>query len=456
MKSSCDSHLVHFYNEDQHLISALAEFVRIGLNKKEGVVVIASKTHAAELKKNLPPHDSEQIIYIDADIALKLIMPEGSLNKVKFSYFANNIIKQMYPKYAKLRIYDDLVNVLCSFGLLEMAEEIETFWNDNLEKYTHITLLCGYSRANLSEKDIKTLASKHSHVTSRADFVFTDMSLVNKISSLEIQLVEKDLNKLDQKRLENEIRVMKYQATHSMKLSLLGEISAGLAHELINPLTIIKSYTSVINAMIVDENFETKEMVLKQISGINATVNRMNDLMKNVLQLSANNLTPEHGEYSVSEALASSVEMMKSHLKSRNIRINYKASQEELRSFGNSGQMVQVFLNLFANARDAILEAHGAKGGTIFIEETFSDKGNVKIVISDNGIGMEKSVMEKMFNPFFTTKPYGEGTGLGLSLTQKIVKEFKGQITCDSKLHEGTKFVIFLPLKAAEREKNRA
>jgi signal transduction histidine kinase len=110
-----------------------------------------------------------------------------------------------------------------------------------------------------------------------------------------------------------------------------------------------------------------------------------------------------------------------------------------------AGQLNQVFMNILANAIDA-LEDLLINNPTIWIHTEMTKHNYILISIADNGAGIPENILSKLFDPFFTTKPVGQGTGLGLSISyQIIVEKHKGKIYCDSKLGEGTKFVIEIP-----------
>lgn len=111
---------------------------------------------------------------------------------------------------------------------------------------------------------------------------------------------------------------------------------------------------------------------------------------------------------------------------------------------GDPAQLQQVLLNLFNNAFDAISDARGNSGGNVLIK-TSSENGHVTISVKDNGSGISDENMEKIFSPFFTTKPVGKGTGLGLSVCYGIIENMGGSIKVNSEKNKGTEFIIELP-----------
>ncbi|MEJ2726230.1 MAG: HAMP domain-containing sensor histidine kinase, partial [Deltaproteobacteria bacterium] len=112
---------------------------------------------------------------------------------------------------------------------------------------------------------------------------------------------------------------------------------------------------------------------------------------------------------------------------------------------GDPGQLQQVLLNLLNNAIDAIIEAHGSKGGELAIQATPDENEKVVISVTDNGAGISPENLKKVFTPFFTTKPVGKGTGLGLSVCFGIVDNMGGVMEVESKKGVGTTFTVRLP-----------
>jgi two-component system NtrC family sensor kinase len=112
---------------------------------------------------------------------------------------------------------------------------------------------------------------------------------------------------------------------------------------------------------------------------------------------------------------------------------------------GDPGQLQQVLVNLLNNAMDAVMDLHGSSGGSIAIEAGASDGNQTRIVVSDNGCGIDADNIKKIFSPFFTTKPVGRGTGLGLAVCYGIINTLGGTMTVDSVPGGGSTFTILLP-----------
>ncbi len=441
------AHSVHYYQDDRFLAGALQEFIRLGIERNEGIVLIVTDKHAEMIKKELPLHKPLQIVIVDANLVLTKIMTNDFINKNKFHEFVRTIVVEMRSRYKTVRFFGEIVDVLCSMGMPQEAVELEGYWNEFLASEPNLSLMCGYSNKNAKAHNMgERLTKTHSFVISQVRDESKEIDvLYAKIASMEMRFADMKMNEKNVERIEQEVAILKSHITHSTKLSLLGEMTTNLAHELLNPLTIIGSYTSVLKSVIKDENFAAKDFTTKQVDGIDKTVHRMTDLMKNILMLASTG-TPKFSDYSVSQSLLTGIELMNPHLKSKKIRLVHNALPGNLQSFGDSGQMIQIILNMLANSRDAIEEAHGIRGGVITITEKATDQ-NIEIQIDDNGIGMKKNVMENIFKTFYTTKPFGKGTGLGLAIVKKTLKEFNGSITCSSMYQQGTQFTILIPKK---------
>lgn len=437
-----DSHVVHFYHDEKFLSGALLEFVRLGLDNNEGIILITTLEHAESIKKDLPIFDPLQVIFVDADMALANIMSEDFIDQSKFKDFIGSIIIEMRRRHKNLRFFGEMVDILCAKDMNDEAHELEGYWNELLDGEIGISLMCGYSGKNIIHSD--RISSSHSLTVSAGGNESTDISVLqSRIAALEMRVANHKLNEKSYEKIEKEVTVLKNHIAQSTKLSLLGEMTSNLAYELLNPLTVINSYTSVLKSVMKDEVFSGKEFSGKQVEGIENTVLRMTDIMKSILLLSNPN-APKFIDYSVSHAALTAVELMRPQLKEKNIILVHHTSPIDLISLGDTSQMIQLILNMLSNSRDAIEKARGTRGGII----SFTEKlvGNtIELMIDDNGIGMKEEVMDNIFKSFYTSKPAGKGSGLGLSVVQKTVEDFKGTISCTSMHQQGTQFTIVLP-----------
>lgn len=435
----CESHFVHFYREERFLSGALLEYMKVGVEKGEGLIIIATEAHILEICKSLPAKIISEARFVDANWLLNIITPKGILNPCIFNEQISLLINEMRALYKKNRIFVELVDLLSETNRSEAAIDLEFYWNQYLVGQSDLIVMCSYNLRNLSQEDYRKILKSHSFSSGNEDENYSMDSLCKKISALEMNNCELKLFL----RQNREVKDLKKRVVHSLKLSDIGEITAGLSHELLNPLAIIGSYSQMMSLAIKDDEFASKEFLEAQLNGINSTVNRMATLLKNVLKYSSNGCSKK--DFLIDETVADAVEMMRPILRPHNISVELFIPPEKIFMHGDSGQILQVIFNLLTNARDAIMEARGKNGGIIHISIEAVDKDRFQVVLEDNGKGIDKIILESIWKPFFTTKPTEKGTGLGLSIVQKIIHDNGGSIHCDSVLNRGTKFNISLP-----------
>jgi signal transduction histidine kinase len=220
----------------------------------------------------------------------------------------------------------------------------------------------------------------------------------------------------------------------SEKMSALGQLGAGIAHEVKNPMTSIRGYAQMGLRKLPEghplrEYFET----------IEKETGRSLEILKNLLKFSRQE-TAEMSLIDLNAVVTETVKLVSHQLAMRRVDVATDLNEEPLQVNGNANQMEQVLLNLMMNAGDAM-----EKGGRITVATDMAG-GAARVRVADTGAGIPANVLGKIFDPFFTTKPVGKGTGLGLSVSYGIVKEHKGEISVQSQVGKGTVFTILIPL----------
>jgi two-component system, NtrC family, sensor kinase len=240
------------------------------------------------------------------------------------------------------------------------------------------------------------------------------------------------------KDISNE-KQLQQQLIQSEKLSAIGELISGIAHELNNPLTGVMGYSQLLQLR-KDLDDRAKENLLK----INNLALRCQKIVQNLLSF-ARKQKPERTLSDINEILEKTVELRSYELQVNNIQISRELDKNLPKTIADAHQLQQVFLNVVTNAEQAMLETHG-KGRLII--RTHADTQNARIVVEiiDDGPGIPENYLTRIFDPFFTTKEVGKGTGLGLSLSYGMIKEHGGNIYAQSRLGEGSTFVIELPI----------
>lgn len=214
----------------------------------------------------------------------------------------------------------------------------------------------------------------------------------------------------------------------------IGQLAAGIAHEIKNPLAIILQGTEFIKSCIQDE------LLADCAERIKNSANRVDNIITGLLSYSRQgSLNLDLGD--IAEVLNESVSHVNHHLTVRNIKIQKQIETVPPIKF-DSNQMKQVFIKLLMNSIESM-----DSGGPIKIElRRVPDNGKEMLIkISDSGYGIEKESLKKIFDPFFTTKRKTGGTGLGLSITKGIIDKHKGRISVESEIGAGTAISIYLP-----------
>lgn len=225
---------------------------------------------------------------------------------------------------------------------------------------------------------------------------------------------------------------------HAEKMSSLGILSAGIAHEINNPLNFIHGGILGIENYFEDNLKNEIENVAPLFNAIHIGINRTSEIVSSLSHYSRSDDLPRTN-CNIHSIIDNCLIMLQNQLKNK-VEIIKDYSQSEHIVFGNEGKLHQAFLNIIANAEHAIENT-----GSIIIKSEIKNK-TIIITCKDSGEGIDKENMSKIFDPFFTTKETGKGTGLGLSITYNIIKEHNGTIAYESEIGKGTKAIITLPI----------
>ena len=244
---------------------------------------------------------------------------------------------------------------------------------------------------------------------------------------------------------------LKSQLFHAAKLVSVGELAAGIAHEINNPLAIISSQCGVIRDMFDPEvggdahmKPETPDNIVRELGIVEGAVSRASDITRKLLK-SSRKSKPRLEKCSVNEILDDVVNgLIEKEFQVVNIELVKEYDSHLPKIFLDPDQMYQVFQNIVNNAGDAI-----EGPGKITLITRMKDD-NVEVIVSDTGKGMTHEQMGKMFLPFFTTKEVGKGTGLGLSISLSIVELMGGSIDVQSMPDAGSSFIVSLPINFKE------
>lgn len=334
------------------------------------------------------------------------------------------------------------------------------------------------NRINILKKEQEDAVSNSYRLEKEKATLIQEQNLVLEQKVIERTSQLKKINlKLEDKNQEIETAYAELKSTQSQlvnaeKMSSLGQLTAGIAHEINNPINFVSSNVTPLKRDVEDlitlfeeteklaiesgdSNVSSKIEAIKEeieysylreeidelLGGMKDGANRTVEIIKG-LKLFSRVDEDDLKKVNLEEGIQATLVLLNSHLK-HFISVKTQFSNvPSVECYG--GKMNQVFMNILSNGIHAIKETQREDGEIIISTKTENDL--VIISIADNGIGIPNEIKEKLFDPFFTTKPVGEGTGLGLSIVFTIIEKIKGTIQVNSEVGKGTEFIISLPI----------
>ncbi len=253
------------------------------------------------------------------------------------------------------------------------------------------------------------------------------------------------------KRLETE-----QQLIQASKMATLGEMATGLAHELNQPLSVIKTASSFSVKKIEKNEPIGDDTLFNILTKIDSNVDRATNIINHMRQF-ARKSDMEMQQVHVNEVMKRAFEIFSQQLKLRGIEVLWDIKKEIPKIKADPSRLEQVFINLLINARDAIEERWNSRpskpGRKYIMLKTTCDEQNVICEVCDTGKGVPEEIVDKIFEPFFTTKEVGKGTGLGLSISYGIIKDCGGSIRAKPNEPEGACFILKFPIPGKKNEK---
>ena len=323
----------------------------------------------------------------------------------------------------------------------------------------------GYSIADLYKKDISDLYSSMDECLKvkerfygenapggpaaivqnrRADgSTFTSETRVARVQSSDYETmgylgVISDIT--DKLSLEDDFKKQQSLARHRAKLAAIGELAAGVGHEINNPMAIILGYLQRIEMELKKSGHDTEKMT-EMIKKMERAGKRVTNIVSGLRTFSRSQ-TDQTTNFCISASLEETVAMVRDIYLRDGITIDMNLPKDSVWVEGNQGRIQQVFMNLIANGKDAMADCEEKR-----LSVTLNTSGKIaEIIVSDSGKGIPQDVQGHIFDAFFTTKDVNEGTGIGLSLVDSIVKEHHGRIHFESEEGQGTSFFIELPI----------
>ncbi len=388
----------HFSTEDLDLLGALAGYAAIALENASLYRSIENKAMELERLQNYTENIIETI-----NVAVLALDTGGSVTS------CNRAFEELYHVRRDQILGTSLQGIFGEDVVVSIHKATGT-WGWNLRSASNIFKLYLENR--------------------RGERLIVNMSIIPLLESTDLNsgclIVMDDIT--EKTRLED-------QLLQAEKLSSLGLLAAGLAHEVNTPITGISSYTQMLLKQTPES--DNRKPILEKIE---KQTFRAAEIVNGLLNFARMN-GAEFEDLDVNQLIQESLSLLDHQL--RQNRINVEASLDRTLPpiYGNSGKLQQVFINLFLNARDAM-----SSGGDLKVRTAMNDH-MVIVDIQDTGVGISEENIKRIYDPFFTTKRSGKGTGLGLAVTYGIIQEHGGRIFVDSAPGAGTHFRLKLPTR---------
>ncbi|MEA1980583.1 MAG: ATP-binding protein [candidate division Zixibacteria bacterium] len=303
------------------------------------------------------------------------------------------------------------------------------------------------SRGDLSKKVTLNQRDEIGHLA----IIFNKMIDSLKQSRDEIEEYNRNL---EQKIVERTLELEEIQKhlVQSEKLSAIGQLAAGVAHELNNPLGGILGYAQFTLEKLqknIKENDAPKNATkyVKYMQDIETQARRCKTIVQNLLRFSRTSRTTDFTDINANQVIEDTLTFMEHQLHMNQIDLKVKLDENIPLIQGDSSQLQQVLTNLVINAMHASPEDSKIEVLSRFSPPLGEFSGAVEIIITDEGCGISQENIKKIFEPFYTTKQVGKGTGLGLSVSYGIIKDHGGEIKVESTLGEGSIFIVVLPIQ---------
>ena len=258
--------------------------------------------------------------------------------------------------------------------------------------------------------------------------------------------IVKSMEKTDQEKDQ-----LGEQLVRATRLAELGEMAAGFAHEINNPLQIMKSEQALMDTILSDlkkegeiQDSEDLKELQDSMDQIGLQIGRCAQITQAILKF-GRKTEPVASDLDLQQFIPEIIGMISKKVSVQGIRLEHDIQGNTPSIHGDPAQLQQVLLNLLNNAFDAIVARHGSEGGELILTAGPMDTDKVRISVKDNGCGISHDNLKRVFTPFFTTKPVGQGTGLGLAVCYGIIDSMGGEMTVSSEKGTGTTFTIILP-----------
>ena len=469
IQANCEVIIITGHGSQEVAVSALRDgaidYLEKPLKLEELEAALGRALEKLDERENLNYQSSVLIVDDDRKILQRL---EKFLKKEGFEVFTAHDgqegLEIVRSKKIDVILTDIKMPVMSGIELLEMAKKLHrdievimmTGYGD--EEKAVLSLRQGASNYLRKPIDLEELLIAINHAMEKI-MLYRNQLYRHREQKITTEIIAKMNEELERRIHErtSELTQTQAQLFQTSKLATLGEMSAGLAHELNQPLTGISLAVTNVEKL-ADRGILNEEEVREIMGDIGGSVRRMSRIITHIRTFARQD-TFKFSRMSVNESIKNALKLLDEQLRLHDIKVTRDLDSDLPPITGEPYQIEQVAINLITNARDALddkgqWEPERRKGWSKELKiRTSHDADWVYMEISDNGIGMPAETCQKMFDPFFTTKEVGRATGLGLSISYGIIDNHKGSIRAESEDGQGTKITVQLPIIAESHEK---
>ncbi len=316
-------------------------------------------------------------------------------------------------------------------------------WSSSLSEQSKVEALDSMEKALKGEKEFNL--DFEIYTKSRRRIIGAKGKVLRNSEGQATMMYGTNWDRTKEVELEKSLDAEKAKSIQNARLALIGELAAGVGHEINNPLAIISGHIQITNNILSSPE-PALSAALDRLKKMDSAVGRIASIVKS-LRTFARSDDVQITFFDPYVLCSETIEMLKELYLQEEILLTFSGDHRISYIEGVRGKIQQVLVNLISNGKDASL---GKKNRKVEVSISY-DVEEIKIFITDNGSGISNELKEKIFAPFFTTKDVNKGTGMGLSLTKNIVHEHNGKLDFVTKMDEGTTFILILPITWKEK-----
>ncbi len=431
---STPDHIVQFYESDSFLLPTIQKFLRDG----DTAIVVATKIHRDGLEEALIESgiDLDELrsigayISFDAEEMMAKFIVNGMPDRNSFFEIFGSLIGKIGKGRENVRVFGEMVSILCEQGNCQGAVELEHLWNQ-LSRIEPFTLICAYPM-HLFETSGKShafteICEAHTHVHPSETYSNLDneKARLKEIAALQQRAVCLEAEIKERKKLEKQ----------------KDEFIAVASHELKTPVTSVKAYTQILKTIFEQKNDKDAAILLSKMNGqINKLTHLITDLL-DVTKIESGKITFNERKFDINILIREVVDEMQK-MTSKHTIVAYTRGKASV--YGDRERIGQVITNLLSNA------IKYSQHATSIVVESSATDNKITVRVTDFGIGIQETAQNKLFNRFYRVEGNGENTypglGLGLYISREIISRHNGKIWMESVKGEGSTFYFSLPI----------